>query len=257
MDQGEPQQIVPAATVVIFRHGKPGHPAELLMVTRSKTMSFAGGMVVFPGGRVDPADETAAAQLVPDLPRDEGAARIAAIRETLEETGLVIGVTEPVSAEDAVAARAMLLETLALQPVLERFGWSINISDLVPFARWLPRFRHQRSFDTRFYLYDLGTGAVDIAVDATENTRMFWASAKEALAMAARGEIGVIYPTQRNLERLAQFATYAETRAHADAIPVRIISPEVGERDGARVLSIPEDAGYPVTYEKLDSAMRG
>jgi hypothetical protein len=116
---------------------------------------------------------------------------------------------------------------------------------------------HNRIFDTRFYLADLGTGAVDLAVDATENTRLFWISARDALAAADRGELSVIFPTRRNLERLAQFVSFAEAKAHAEAIPVRLIVPQLAERDGRQALTIPDDLGYPVTHEPLDSAMRG
>lgn len=61
---------------------------------------------------------------------------------------------------------------------------------------------------TRFFLANLGTGTVDLLVDATENTHLFWASAAEALRMADTGDIKVIYPTRRNLERLALFDSY-------------------------------------------------
>ena len=71
---------IPAATLVVFRHGPPGKPPELLMVVRSRTMSFAGGMAVFPGGRVDPEDRALAETIAGDLDLDEAAHRIAAIR---------------------------------------------------------------------------------------------------------------------------------------------------------------------------------
>ena len=255
---GDPQpETIPAATVVIFRNDPAGGPPQLLMVTRSRNMSFAGGMAVFPGGRIDPADRDLAPRIAPQLDETQGAAMIAAMRETLEETGLVIAVKEAVSAAEAADARAMLLETVALAPVLDRFGWTLDLSRLVYFARWWPRFRHERSFDTHFYLYDIGTGAVDIAVDATENTRLFWTSAADALAAADRGEIAVIFPTRRNLERLATFADFRAAKAHAEATPVRTITPQIEDREGGRVLTIPGDLGYPVTEEEIGSAMRG
>src|SRR5436305_1683612 len=48
-----------AATVVLLRDGASGLEAYLLRRTRS--MAFAAGMYVFPGGRVDPRDEALAA----------------------------------------------------------------------------------------------------------------------------------------------------------------------------------------------------
>lgn len=249
----------PAATVVIFRHNPGGGAPQLLMLQRAAAMRFAGGAAVFPGGRVDDADRDLALSLgaEPGEPLDELAARIAAIRETIEETGLVVGIAQRPTPDEARSARAQLLEQGALAPVLEAMGWTLACEQLVPFARWWPRHRGMRVFDTRFYLHDLGTGAVDVLVDDTENTHLFWASAAEALDLADRGEIKVIFPTRRNLERLAQFGSFAAALDHAAQVPVRIITPFMEMRDGAPFLAIPADAGYPVTAEPLESASRG
>lgn len=248
-------QTVPAATVVIFRHSPSGGAPELLMVQRAKEMRFAGGAAVFPGGRVDPEDRALAQRLAPDAEPQVAAAQIAGMRETLEETGLAIALTHPVAAAQAMDARAMLLEQGALAPVLERFDWHLALGRLVPFAHWCPRW--EGAFDTRFFMTDLGTGAVDIAVDATENTRLFWASAAGALAMAEREEISVIFPTMRNLERLAQFTSFAHACDHAGQFGVKLITPSRQDRDGETWLTIPEGHGYPVTAQRLATVRRG
>ncbi|WP_427963599.1 NUDIX hydrolase [Altererythrobacter sp.] len=249
---------IPAATVVIFRNGEDGQPPELLMTIRSKTMVFAGGMAVFPGGKVDPQDYTLGEQFGGELDVDEAAHQIAVIRETLEETGLAIGLSGEIDAERAHAARARLLELGTFAPVLEEFGWTPDLSQLTPFARWFPRNeRIPRVYDTRFYLANLGTGAVDVEADLSENTHLFWTTAQGALNAAAKGDIKVIFPTRRNLERLAQFTSYDEARAHAVALPVRIVSPHIEEREGRPWLCIGEDHGYPVTGEPLDNVTRG
>lgn len=250
----------PAATVIIFRNGAEGHPPEILMAIRSQEMVFAGGMAVFPGGRVDDADFELANAIggAVGLEVDEAAHRIGAIRETLEETGLAIGLTGQIDALSARQARARLLETGVLAKVLDEFGWSLDLTRLTPFARWHPRFeRVKRLYDTRFYLADLGTGAVEIAADLSENTHLFWVSARDALDAADRKEMQIIFPTRRNLERLAQFASFDETRAHAESIPVRTISPRVDKSGEFPMLRIPDDAGYPITSEPLGTAMRG
>lgn len=251
----EAHTFIPAATVVIFRHSVSGGPPELLMVQRAKEMRFAGGAAVFPGGRIDEADRVLAAVLAPEADADLSAAQIAAVRETLEETGLAIAVTRKVPAEEARAARALLLQQGALGAVLEAFGWQLDLAALVPFARWCPQW--DGAFDTRFFLADLGTGAVEIAVDATENTRLFWTSAARALEMADSGEISVIFPTRRNLERLALFASFAQAQAQAAATPIRTISPRREERGGEMHLTIPEGLGYPVTAQPMSTVRRG
>jgi 8-oxo-dGTP pyrophosphatase MutT (NUDIX family) len=74
---------VAAATVILLRDAAAG--LETLMLRRSSRLAFAGGMWVFPGGRVDAADR---AGLAPD---DElGAARRAAAREAAEEAGMEV-----------------------------------------------------------------------------------------------------------------------------------------------------------------------
>jgi 8-oxo-dGTP pyrophosphatase MutT (NUDIX family) len=256
MSESAPK-VIPAATVVIFRNCPEGGPPQLLMVQRSKEMRFAGGAAVFPGGKIDPADYELATKLAPEADPEVAAAKVGSIRETLEETGLAIAVTRPVSASEAVSARALLLEQGALAPVLDRFDWQLNLDALVPFAHWCPR--RDGSFDTLFFLADLGTGAVDITVDATENTRLFWTSAAAALAMADAGEISVIFPTRRNLDRLALFADFAEARAQCDAIPLAVVTPVMVERDGEKWLIIPDyqARGYPVEGELLATASRG
>ena len=247
---------IPAATVIIFRNALKGGPAEVLMVTRAENMRFAGGAAVFPGGKVDPADQELARALAPDRDTEDTAARIAGVRETLEETGLMIGLRHNISVAEVLEARRIVQAEAALGPALAHFGWELDLDSLVPFARWHPKVKSPKIFDARFYLADLGTGNVDIAIDQTENTHLFWVSAAEALAMADREEVSVIFPTRRNLERLAQFASFADARAHALAHPVRMITPWVDNSGEVPVLRIPDDLGYPVTSEPLATIMR-
>ena len=250
----------PAATLVVFRHDPAGGPAQILMVERSGSLSFAGGATVFPGGKVDPADLDLAEALRNaaglELDIADVAGRIAAVRETLEETGLAVGLSGAVDAARASAARALLLETGRLRDVLEAFEWEIDFEALVPFARWLPQHRNMRVFDTRFYLANLGTGAVEVTADTTENRHLFWASAAEALRLADEEAIKIIFPTRRNLERLALFNDFSAARDHALTTPIVTITPTFALRGGERWLVIPSDAGYPVDGELLSQAAR-
>ena len=70
----------PASTVVLLRDSDSG--METLMLKRNKALMFAGGLWVFPGGALEPADIEAADG---DISK---AARIAAAREAEEECGL-------------------------------------------------------------------------------------------------------------------------------------------------------------------------
>lgn len=244
---------IPAATLVIFR-AAPGGAPELLMVERAKAMVFAGGAMVFPGGRIDPGDVQLARLLGGD---DDLAARIAAIRETIEETGLPVGLRQPPSAAALATMRARLHAGVGFAEVLAGAGAEIVPESLVPWARWLPAHAHMRRFDTRFFLAELPADAPCATVDATENVRLVWATARAVLDDADAGRLAIIFPTRRNLERLAQFASFADAAAHARATPVRIVTPWTEQRAGAPHLCIPEDAGYPVTSEPIERAMRG
>jgi 8-oxo-dGTP pyrophosphatase MutT (NUDIX family) len=246
----------PAATVVIVRD-RLSAPPEILMMERASSMAFAAGALVFPGGAVDAGDQALAARMRGDLPQDEAAARIAAIRETLEESGLAIAFTRPVETDRIAAMRQALVAGAALGDVLSAHGLDIALDALVPFARWHPaRIEHaKRVFDTRFYLARApeGQGA---SVDATENVRLFWSGAAETIAQCDRGEGQIIFPTRRNLERLAQFASFEALAAHAGSIPVEMVTPWFEERDGETHLCIPAHLGYPVTSEPMRSVRR-
>lgn len=242
---------IPAATIVVMRERGEG-PPELLMLERAASLAFAGGALVFPGGRVDPADREWAAELPGD--RDENAARLAAVRETLEEAGLAIGLAVP---DEAVAAmRAWLLEGQTLAEAVARAGARVALDMLEPFARWLPYGLPSRVFDTRFYLARAPEGATATA-DGGENVRLFWARASALLAEADAGRVTLIYPTRRNVERLATLPSYDAAVAHARAHPIETITPWIEQRAGADHLCIPEGLGYPVTSEPFAVARRG
>lgn len=246
-------QAIPAATLIIFREAMNG-PPELLMVERAKAMVFAGGAMVFPGGRIDPGDHALAALNGGD---DEMAARIAAVRETIEEAGLPIGLSSLPTAEGLAQLRAALHSGATLAEALAEAEATLDLAQLVPWARWRPAHRNMRIFDTRFYLAELPADAPQATVDRTENVRLVWATADQVLADADAGRLEVIFPTRRNLERLALFTSFAEAAAHAAETPIRTVTPWSEVRDGKEHLCIPDDCGYPITSEVIAHAMRG
>lgn len=225
------------------------------MLERAKAMAFAGGALVFPGGRVDPADHALAATLGGEDP-DDTAARIAAVRETLEEAGLPIGLSPLPSAYQTDAIRAALHAGTPLGEALAATACSLDLAALAPFARWRPDHPGMRNFDTRFYLARLPDGSPPASADETETVRLFWATAAAVLSDADQGRASLIYPTRRNLERLARFADHAAAVADALAHPVRTITPVLETRDGRPHLCIPEGLGYPVTAEPVTAVRR-
>ena len=246
---------IPAATLVVLRERASG-PPDVLMVERAPAMAFAAGAMVFPGGRVDPGDRQLARTLgLRDI--DDGAARIAAIRETIEEAGLPVGLT-PLPGPDAVAAlRTALHAGTPFAAALATAGVALDLTRLEPFARWRPSHRPTRLFDTRFFIARLPAAAPAPRVDGTENVRLCWATAQSVLDDAAAGRLSIIFPTQRNLERLARFDSYDAVAAHARATPVRVVTPWSEWRDGEEYLCIPDDLGYPITAQRMADMRRG
>jgi 8-oxo-dGTP pyrophosphatase MutT (NUDIX family) len=244
-------EIHPASTVVVMREVASG-PPELLMVERARAMAFAGGALVFPGGRIDAGDHVLAELMDGDA--DENSARIGGIRETLEEAGIAVGLdVDPAAIPEL---RRALYAGEPMGAAFEAAGATLRPEALVPFARWLPRMVNHKVFDTRFYLARAPEGAEPV-VDGNENVRAFWMSARDVLAECDAGRASIIFPTRRNLERLALYGSWADAVADANAHPVRILTPWIEERDGERHLCIPDDLGYPVTSQILSEAVRG
>lgn len=251
MNDGAQDEVpIPAATVVVMREQPRGSP-NLLMLERAATMRFAGGALVFPGGRIDPGDLALAEMMGGD---DDTAGRIAAVRETIEEAGVALGFRAPLDQAALTAMRTALHEGAPLGALAG--ADALDLTALVPFARWLPRGVTHRIFDTRFYLARWPDGAPEPVVDATENSNLTWMTAAEVLTAATAGEAAIIFPTRRNLERLAQYASFAEAVADARAHPIRTITPWIETRDGVDHLCIPDELGYPVVAEPMRSTRR-
>ena len=243
---------IPAATLVLMRERDAG-PPELLLIERTMTMAFAAGALVFPGGRIDPDDHLVAERLGAEA--DHGPARVAAVRETIEETGLAPALVPPPD-PTLVSQIRQELEGTPFSALLEAHGLRLDFESLVPFARWCPNFREARRFDTLFFLARAPAGSAEATAAEAEAVRSLWAPAAQILEDIAAGRAHAIFPTRRNLERLARFASFEEARADALGHPVRKIVPWIEERERTKWLCIPEDLGYPVTAELLATARR-
>ena len=237
---------IPAATLVVMRD-QPAGPPELLMVTRARGMAFAGGAIVFPGGRIDEADRA--------LGGDEmAAAKVAAVRETLEETAFPVAMTPPPA--EPLGLQAALNAGASFAGLLGAHGLALDLDELTPFARWRPAFHQPRRFDTLFFIARASGRDWPLNPQAGECDSAEWLSAAAVLDRIRQGHASAIFPTLRNLERLARFASFEEARADALAHPIETISPWVEEIDGEKWIRIPDHLGYPVTRERLTSAVR-
>jgi 8-oxo-dGTP pyrophosphatase MutT (NUDIX family) len=243
---------IPAATLIVVRD-RTGAAPELLMVERGQAMAFAAGALVFPGGRIDDADR----QLANAIAVDDNGARVAAIRETIEETAIPAGVSPAPSSATAHGLQTALAEERPFGALLLESELTIDAEALTPFARWVPKFHAVRRFDTMFFIARCPPGDWQPNVIEDECAGAFWVTATEVLERECDGEARLIFPTRRVLERLAQRSTFEEIRADALAHPVEPITPWVEEKDGEKFITIPDHLGYPVTQERLDGLWRG
>lgn len=241
---------IPAATLILVRD-RPGAPPELLMVERAQGMAFAAGALVFPGGRIDEADRTLAGQIGMD------AAAVAAVRETLEETALPVGLSPLPSPEEAMELQRALVADQPFTKLLRDAQLSIDAEALTPFARWVPRFHAVRRFDTLFFVARCPEGEWQPSVVEGECSAAEWMTAAEVLEREQSGAARLIFPTRRTLERLAQHPSFEAIRADALSFPIEPVTPWVEERDGEKFITIPADLGFPVTQERLDGLWRG
>jgi 8-oxo-dGTP pyrophosphatase MutT (NUDIX family) len=253
---------IPAATVILLRD-RPQF--EALMIARAERSSFAGGALVFPGGRVDPGDaDSQWAEHASGLSADPiiAAAQVAALREAFEEAGVLLarGPGGTLLSADDVRALApwranVERDDSLFLTLVRRHGLTIAADLLTLFAHWVaPPGVHKR-FDTLFFVAAFPEGQ-DVLEDGDEATEAVWISPAAAIAARASGARKIIFPTARNIELLGVSKSTTEAIDHARRRPITPVTPEVRTRGGALFLSIPEGLGYPVTEEPFETASR-
>ena len=244
----------PAATVLLLRDGAAG--LEVFMVVRHRAIEFAGGALVFPGGRVEKAD----AELAGDDPL--GAFRAAGIRETFEECGVLLarerGGAEMIRADRllAVADRhhaALLRNERSLPEVLAAEGLEPATDALLHWAHWVTPASRSKRFDTQFFLAAAPPDQL-AAHDGLESVESVWIAPARAVAEADAGQRRLVFATRKNLEKLARHATVAEAMAAARAATVVRVQPEMVRAGEGWRIRIPAEADYGGdTFETLDA----
>lgn len=227
------------------------------MVRRNFSIAFMAGAHVFPGGRVDAADDDADAAWC-DLPHEDAAARgpsvafrVAALRELFEEAGVLIARTPDgswLSVDDPGAAQRFALDReavhagrVSLRSVVEREGVRLALDAVVPFAHWVTPPIEVRRFDTWFFA--VGAPARQMAThDAHESSDSAWFTPSAALQACRERHINLPPPTWATLRQLEPFATAAEVLAWAGAVDLPARQPEVRHVDGVREIILPTES---------------
>lgn len=189
-----------AAVLVLVRgHGRD---LETFWVTRSDDVPVQPGFQAFVGGKVDAAD---AALPLPGVADDvDRAARACAIREGLEEAGVLVALRGTADPAALAAARTRLLAGgESLEAIAREHGWSFDPGALEPAGRWqTPVFTPVR-FDTLYYLARVPDGQEPSVVPG-ELANGEWVKPADALARWRRGEATFVAPILWALRALAE-----------------------------------------------------
>lgn len=254
----------PAATIVLLRDGPDG--LEVFMLVRHHAIDFASGALVFPGGRVEDQDFALAGNVAlcpnPDgLEVDAMAFRLAAIRETFEECGVLFArhatsatlIDGGISREAERTHRAALAAgQIGFDAVLTSYGLRPAVDLLTHFAHWITPRNQPKRYDTHFFLAKAPAEHL-AGHDGAESVDSLWITPRQVLTDTGSGRFKLVFATQMNLMKLANFKTTSEAIAAARAASVVTVLPEVTRIDGTRrVLRIPIEAGYGAAEFMVD-----
>jgi 8-oxo-dGTP pyrophosphatase MutT (NUDIX family) len=261
----------PAATVVLLR--EVDGRLETLMMRRGAGLSFMAGMWVFPGGRMEPADQSprTLGRILPDareialgqLRTMQGATLdaastagfyVAACREAFEEAGVLLACDA--SGEPCGAATAQRLgsqrnevtaDAEAFMRMLEAEDLYLDTRQLVYWSHWITPSVEPKRFDTRFFVAPMPKEQT-VSADLSELTEHVWLEPATAAGALERGEIRLVPPTLLTLEDLADcHARRGSLEAMLAAESGRETPPVMPRieltADAARVV-MPWDPGY-------------
>ncbi len=245
-----------AATVMLLRDGDEG--MEVFMIVRHHGNDFAPGALVFPGGRLDAGDydiAVNAAVFPPGFAADAAAAalRVAALRETFEECGVLLARARG-EAGLVDAAHLREIETVhrtAMTRGERSFGAILAAEQLVlapellvPFAHWITPERVPKRFDTHFFLAAAPEDQVALH-DGDEAVDSVWVRPERALGDASKGARKLVFPTQMNLQKLARHqASETALDVARNSRVVTVLPKHEQTRDGIRLLRLPREADY-------------
>lgn len=252
-----------SATILLLRDAPD---LQVLMVKRHYQIDFAAGALVFPGGKTNEEDESGKwdALCDGDFSGAERAARIGAIREAYEESGIILARPASARGEGAPLVGASIAKTLepyraavdrrekSFVELIEAHELVLAADTLVHFGHWITPDMMPKRFDTHFYLAP--TPPEQLAThDGRETTDAVWLSPSLALDMEAAGEATIIFPTKMNLGKLAECQSVPTALGRFAGEAVVTVLPVVGKDEaGNPCLHIPAEAGYVQTLEPLE-----
>ena len=252
--------IKPAATVILMREAKKGD-FEIFMVKRSSRSPF-GSLYVFPGGKLDPEDSDNGLYPCCEGMDDAAASRqlgitdnalsfwIACIRECFEEVGVLLANPDDSIMHDSEKLNKMRRKLnnkeITFKDICISESLRLRAKNIVPCAHWITPAIEPKRFDTRFFLAKVNAKQL-ASHDGFELTESFWIKPADALVKFKNGEMNMILPTIKNIEKLAEFSSSEEAFNYFqglgdNAIPP--ILPKFIKKDGEWIGFLPGEEGY-------------
>lgn len=228
----DPVLIRDAASVLLLREGSQG--LEVFTLTRATTMAFAAGATVFPGGGVDPGDYGVPSPRDLTIPtsaeptaasNDDQSLTLpvlaAAVRETFEESGVLLGLPAqfplPDSAVRERARRKLEAHQLSIWEFFGTLGTHPDFSLLHRIGRWITPEGPPRRYDARFFLAEL-PDSQEAFLGTREAATAQWTTPQRALELFQRGHTHLMRPTEYLLTALRDFTT---VDAALEALPLQ------------------------------------
>ena len=253
-----------AATVMLVRDNPAG--IEVFLLRRVLGMAFAGGMTVFPGGGMDQRDADASVAWHGPEPAwwaerfgcAENLARAqvcAAVRETFEESGVLLAGPDPDSVVSDVrpyASARQRLESreLSLAAFLAEAGLVLRADLLRPWANWVTPEAEAKRYDAQFFLAELPRGQRADG-DTSEAQDAGWQRPADALEDWKQGRSRLVPPTWATLTELAECASVADAMGRERTITK--ITPKVVRDDGGLRVVLPGHPAYDSAPAHLDA----
>lgn len=232
-----------AATLMLIRRAEqPGRSPLVLLLGRPAQAAFAPGIQAFPGGSVDEADRDLAwepaftAALTGSWDQRAGLpVRIAAIRETFEECGVLLAQRRggaPCTAREVADLgpyrdRIRQGEPALFRTALAEAGLLPAVGGIVFCADWVTPEGLPRRFDARFFVAELPAGQEPLPDPLGEHDSLHWADPRQALEEAMRGTTQLLPPTRAVLSELALAGSVVEALERAGSGKVETVRPRL------------------------------
>lgn len=225
------------------------------MMKRNPASDFAPGALVFPGGMLEATDTEDWQGLLPSAAAEDTllAWKIAAIRETFEESGILLarkkGAINLLQHQQLEALQCYREPVnrgeLSFRQWICDQGLELATDQLLHCANWITPRQSPKRFDTHFFLARMPFQQGEH--DGSELVESFWVSPQKVVEFAQTDEYRVVFVTEMNALWLSRFTSIEAISNAAKKLVVEPVEARVEIRGEQVWLTIPETAGYGVT----------